>query len=259
MSKHVVVVESGITASQMKDFWRKVEDGTIDGKIFQKFLENPHLFDEENGVTLVRAVSIFGKSKDIIAEQTSRVWGVETPKDIPVRYSEKTLRQCAEENKLGIADWRIIYYLGQSLREQREKRSIDQKCQPCFYSNDWWLKSEEDNWATKKMEAGYYLINFVGQCSNMTWDQQETEIAKLGDKYERCHEAIFSEAILTIFMVNNGERIAEKWYHWGVSVASIGILVCVGILGAGGLDVYSYWTDYSNRNLRVALVRKFDY
>lgn len=42
MRKKVVVAGSTITASQMKDFWRKVDDGTIGCDNFNAFLEDPH-------------------------------------------------------------------------------------------------------------------------------------------------------------------------------------------------------------------------
>jgi len=144
------------------------------------------------------------------------------------------------------------------MREQREKRGTDKTKQPCFYNNDWWLKESEDSWAKAKPQAGYYLVNFNGKYANLNWNAQNAEITKLGPGYERCHEAVFSEAILTIYVVNNGERIAENWYHWSNSATSSGSRVIVGNFDSDGLVVNGYWDGRSWDCLRVALVRKFN-
>lgn len=60
----VVVAKSTITAGQMKDFWRKVGDGTIDFNNFSAFLENPHRLAGDPPV-------ITGPAKT----ETSRPWG----------------------------------------------------------------------------------------------------------------------------------------------------------------------------------------
>ncbi|MBN1326213.1 hypothetical protein JW977_04540 [Candidatus Falkowbacteria bacterium] len=255
MKQKVAVANSGnISASQMKEFWRKVEDGTIDGERFQAFLENPKKFSK--GLTIVRAINILGTNKVITAEATAKAWGMEAPKSAAIRYSEEILCECANENQSGKSDWRLVYINGLSLREQREKRGTDKTKQPCFYNNDWWLQKPEDSWATKKPEAGYYLINFCGQFASMNWQAQEAEIAKLGSGYERCHETIFAEAILTIYMVNNGERIAENWYHWSALASSGGYRVVVGFFDSNGLGVGGFQAS-SVGHFRVALARKF--
>ena len=258
MKKKVVISQSTVSAGQLEDFFRMIKDGTIGGEEMKCFLDNPKQFSK-SGLTIVRAINILGQGKVITSEQAAKAWSMEAPKDVTIRYSETTLRACAEQNQSGQADWRLVYCHGMSLREQRAKCGVDQNKQPCFYNNDWWLKISEDKWANFKPQAGYYLVNFRGQFGNKNWNQQEQEIAKLGKEYERCHEAIFGEAILTIYMVNNGERIAEDWYHWGVSLDSDGIRVVIGLFLAFGLLVYDRWRDFSFQDLRVALVRKFDH
>ncbi len=237
-------------------------DGTHDPEKFadvlQAFLEKK-VADAQEHTILEQAINILGYAKVITAEEAVKTWDREVPKDRDIRYSEATLRVCAEQNKTG-ADWRLVCIHGLSLREQRDKRRTDQSNQSCFfYTNAWWLEGNEDEWATYKPQAGYYLINFCGQFANMNWKTQEAEIAKLGKDYERCHEAVFSEAILTNYMVNNGERIAEDWWHWGVSLSSNGYRVSVGHLNTNGLIVSDSWLGYSALNLRVCVYRKFDY
>ena len=250
----------------LNSLWKletKVNDGILEGthdaeglkKLLQAFLEEKGI-----NISLAQAINILGHSNVITAKQTANAWGIEAPKKAPIRHNEATLRQCAQENQQSNADWRIVYCFGDSLRDLWKRFGTDPKQQPCFCKDSaWLLKSEEDSWATKKMESGYYLINFFGQFSNMTRNQQEAGIIILGNKYERCHEAIFSEAIFTIFMVNNGERIAKDWYHRGVSTDSVGGCVGVGYFNADGFIVFDGRDGYCDHDLRVSVARKFDY
>lgn len=251
----VVVGQSSITAGQMKDFWRKVEDGTIGFENFGDFLENPHKFISLS-VTIVRALNILGADKVVTAEQSGKTWGYEAPANTPIRYSEEVLRQCAQSNREAGTDFRLVYLQGLSLRELRQKIGTDKKSQPCVYNNDWWLKSEQDGWANEKPEAGYYLIDFNGRFARTSWDNQEKEIAKL-QNYDRAHEASVAEAIVTIFKIT-GERLLEGWYHWGRALTAYGNRACVGSFDTVGLGVDYDDPSFGNfDDLHVCLLRKF--
>ena len=255
---------------QLKEIIGQYLAGDLTDKHLQGLIEHRNTFDAIEYPELDFAVKVLGENKVVSSNEAAiaweldpegKIWPVEVLENlVKIRYSKATLRKAAKENRKGLADWRLIYIHGTSLREQREKRGTDQGKQPCFYKEGiWWLKASEDKWATHKPQAGYYLINCCGQFGNLDWKSQEQEIAKLGKEYERCHETVFSEAILTIYMVYNGERIAEKWYHWGISLASDGDRVFVGDLVAIGLGVSNRWDGFSNQDLRVALAWKFDY
>ncbi|MDD5340888.1 MAG: hypothetical protein PHC97_00450 [Patescibacteria group bacterium] len=232
-----------------------IKDGTVGGEELGAFLENPKKFSK--GLTIVRAINILGANKVIIAEQAGKAWEIEVPKSATIRYSEETLLECANENQSGQSDWRLVFINGLSLREQREKRGVDKTKLPCFNDDDWWLESDEDKWATFMPQTGYYLINFRGQFTNLNCGKQDAKIAKLGADYERCHEAVFAEAILTIYMVNDGERIAESWYHWGASTSFVGVCIVVGCFNSNGLCVGTHSAYGFPGGLRVALARKF--
>ncbi|TSC82887.1 MAG: hypothetical protein G01um101420_69 [Parcubacteria group bacterium Gr01-1014_20] len=248
--------EDCITAPQMKDFWRMVGDGTINRRRFQGFLGSPSKFEPET-VTIARATNTLGSSKVLTVAKVAEVWGMSIPADVPIRYSEEDLRQAAAENKAG-ADWRLVYFTGQSLREQYAKRGDNTKNQPCFYKSwDWWLKSEQDEWANQKPAFGYYLIDFRGRFGRTSWDAQNGEIAKLGSDFLRTHEAVIVEVAMSFFMAT-GERLLKDFYHWGPSLASGGGRVLVGRFGDDGLGVGRYGPVYGDRAyLRVCLSRKF--
>lgn len=222
---------------------------------------------EAGDVTQIRNVvkvarKILGKDKVISGQQVAGVWRRSNPDGVPIRYSEATLQQCARENASGATDWRLIYINGLSLREQREIRGTDVDYEPCFSAGaTWWLESEYNVWTMRNPDAGYYLVNFQGQLGDMTWDVQDAWVAELGGQFERCNEAVFAEAIQTIFMVNDGERIAEDWYHWGATVTSSSDRrLVVGCFSATKkISIDGRTIDYRDDSIRVCVSRKWDF
>jgi hypothetical protein len=192
-------------------------------------------------------------------ESVANFWGVAIPKDIRIRYSEETLRESIQANQNG-EQWALAYYTGQSLRQMRKKRGINRKNQPCFYDKNWWLENIENSWATKTLEPGYYLLNYNGKFASKTWPDQEGLITELGPMYERAHEFVVGETILSNFNIHNGESLLENWYHWGrEETGTLGDRVIIGRFDSNGLEV-SYWSPGDLRSpLRVVIFRKFDF
>lgn len=177
--------------------------------------------------------------------------------ELPIRYSEDTLRACAKENAEKGTDWRLVYLRGNSLREERERVGANRKRQPCFYDNNWWLEAKEENWATEKYETDYYLIDFNGRLGRTSWPNQEKAIQGLGIDFERAHEAMVTEAAFRIFEAT-GERLLRDWYHWGRSLDSGGGRVGVGYFDSGGWCVRDGHPGCDGSgSLRVCLLRKF--
>jgi hypothetical protein len=243
-------------------------DGTHDPEVFADILQD---FLEHKGeatlkpVSLFRVISILGLDKVITEDQVALHWGpglnrLTDPKDVLIRYSEKTLRQCTNENIDRKSDWRLIYCRGFSLRQLHGKRGIDwRKNQPCFHKdNNDWLKSEEDILVNQTFPAGYYLLNFNGQFGEISWGDQELELTKLGKEFKRCPEAIFTEAVFTIYMVNNGERIAKDWWHWGTAKRSNGRHVFVGDFREGGFYISDSRDYEASLYKKVVVLRDFD-
>ena len=214
-------------------------------------------------VTIENAIEILGEKKVITAEQSAKAWELQVPADMMIRYSERTLRKCAEQNSSGKADWRLIYINGFSLWRQSEIHGFNANEQPCFYIFDPsydcpWLRPYELFWTGKEHEAGYYLINMMPQFNDMTWEDQEQAISDLGQEYSRCQEAIFGEALLTIFLVNDHERIAEDWYHWGPT-ASGGQYNYIGGFDMSGLRIYRSWGNTTCADWFAVVLLMFDF
>lgn len=191
---------------------------------------------------------------DIVAN----FWGIVLPQNIQIRYSEETLRQSIEVNKNG-ENWRLAFYSGQNPRQMGQKIGTDRNNQPCFYDNNWWLQDEEDFWADKNLEPGYYLLNFNGKFADKKWDKQEELIAKEGVVYERAHDFVVAETVISNFNTHNEERLLENWYHWGEETGSNDNRVCMGSFGSRGFFVGFHSPDDSDGLLRVVLSRKFDF
>ncbi|MCH8244457.1 hypothetical protein IIB97_01055 [Patescibacteria group bacterium] len=203
-----------------------------------------------------QAIDILGKNKVIFVSEVAVKWGIKVPEDLFIPFPEKVLLRCAEENKAGKADWRLVYVSGLSLREQRELRGTDGGRQPFFFSNTWWLSESEDSWATKQEEAGYRLLNFQLQFTNRKWEEQTGDLAELGAEYERAIERDVAEVVLSVFMTT-GERLLECAYHWGHGLDSGGFHFIVGSFGSSGLHVSDSWPVYQFSSIGVVVARKF--
>ena len=117
--------------------------------------------------------------------------------ELPIRYSDETLRACADENREGSADWRLVYLRGHSLREEQKRVGVSQEHQPCFCNTNWWVGGLIGRWlrtVPEKFEPGYYLIEFNGRFGQTTWRRQEEAIRALGPRFQRAHEAMVTEA-----------------------------------------------------------------
>ena len=242
-----------------------VNKAELDDESAQRIIERGGEFQEGIGTLLEklsrfitsedRAIAILGKTKVVTASKVAGYWGEHEPQQV-LLPPEDVLTQCARENEAGIADWRLVYVLGLSLRVQREIRGVDRKRQPCFYNNIWWLESSEDSWAANFAEPGYRLLNFKIQFTRKNWQEQEEGIGNLGEDYERAHETAVAEAIQSVYM-SCGECFLESAYRRGHSLDSGRNRVRVAGFDAVGLSV-SYYGD-GNRSdfLGVVLARKF--
>jgi hypothetical protein len=200
------------------------------------------------------------KIKIIGHEDVAKFWDIPVPQDVQIRYSAKTLHEAIEANQNG-EQWALAYYAGHSLKKMYDKRGINKAHKPCFYNNDWWLASTYNNWVTRTLESGYYLLNYTGYFINILWAAQETLIADMGPTYERAHEIIVGETILSNYEIHNGEELLNDWYHWGYEITSDSDhKATIGDLESGGLHINGHNINHHNADkLKVVLCRKFDF
>lgn len=274
MKTKVVIGGSTVTAGQLKDFFRMIDDGTIGFFELQNFLEKPKEF-EDNGKstsTMVRSIKLLGQEKIISNFKVHELWGIQQQKNLfllpeVIRYSDKTLREAARQNKNHEASWYLIYIMGITLPEQRKLLGIEPQSQPCFRSGyDWFLNEKESFWADKKPTNGnYYLINFkdFGTCG-LPYPEQLKKVEELGPGYDVIDPHILAESIISI-RKNTNEGIANFWTHRSSVLNSKNEHVCVGDFSYSkenhfgtGLKVESNTSNWRYGTCRMVVYKKHD-
>lgn len=251
-SHATVWVPDAPTPGQFAELFRQVESGRVTKQRMDVFLGS--LMTESE----YQALDILGSGKVFGYQDICRVWQMEVPEVEPIMsYTEDVLREVAEANTSGTADWRLFWANGPDLRTQRTKFGWDRKKQPCFDPDwTWWMNEEQDGWAKTPVEPGYRLLNFAKQFSSLRWDAQGDQIAALGSEFERAEEQAVAEACFSIFKLNNGERLLPNWYHWGRLQTVRGRRVFVGSFDQRGFDVGNYCDGYPVGVLGVVVARK---
>lgn len=235
LSEVVVTGRKIGTVEELRNFFGKLAHDKL---LFRREMDrvlscNEYLTEFEQ-----MAGSILGSDKVIGYRDATNVWGITTPEVEPIMpFSEEVLRQCVEENKRG-SDWRLIYINGFSLLKQAEIRGKDCKNQPCFASGSWWIETEGTG-AIQSVESGYRLLNFKKNFSDMTWQSQEDEIARLDERFERSEEQIIAEACFSNFIINR-KRLMRNWAHRGRFHVSGGGRIGIGHFSRKGLNINSY-------------------
>lgn len=222
----VMVADSGISARQMKDFWRKVDDGSIDGFRFQGFLRKPDMVAPDT-TTLTRAIKILGAQKVVSSAQAMDVWSTANEHK-PIQYvnfDESMLDSCARSNGTTLWDWRLVYVHGFSLSEQ--ERFIRGT------GTNWWLENMKDaKWAERKHQSGYRLLNFMLPFGRKLGDKEGDDLC--GDL---ASEAIVAEAVISIYYAHGDQLLADK-YHRSGSLDKHGGHVTVGAFDTETIDVH---------------------
>ena len=249
-------------AWQLDEITRLYLAGDLTDDHLQELIEHRNFFDTTEYPDLGFAEKVLGANKVISSNEAAiawklgpegKIWPVEVLENlVKIRYSKATLRKAAKGNKNGKADWRLIYIGGLSLREQYRRKSHSFR-----HYVTWWLESKHDEWGKFKPIAGYYLINFRGQFGKMKYEDQEQEVSKLGSKYKSCQEAVFTEAILTISLINK-EKIAEKWSHRGGLIGD-GEQVIVGFDGDAGIGIHSVNISNAEPDMRIVVEHEWDF
>jgi hypothetical protein len=262
-TKKVVMNQSSVTAGQMKDLFRQMEQGLIGFREVQDFLESPVRDRLEGRATLSDAVEILGKENVTSATQAAKVWGLEEHEVTLLRYNKTTLQQCARNNRAVDTDFCLVYLHGFSLREQFQhvggyawehmKLVPDSETIMRFYNAEQFEHLEHANWLDQKTRAGYFLVDLNLRFRKMDWDEQEKEIAKL-QNFKRIHEAAATEILYLIWRVYDGTIIWDRGHVVGRNRRSDGKRVVVGVADGGcGIQVF----DNGSYEDGVAVVRNF--
>lgn len=249
------------TPAQHKELWAQIEKRKVSKGRFQGFLRGE--IQSNPGRQERFAIRLLGRAKVLTIQDMATEWVEENP-EMP--FNERIIEQCAEENKSGKTDWRLVYVYGLSFLELYEVYSGYTNDHESIYShvnffhnNLWWAKKEE--WTTKGVDAGYRLLDFKLRFENMTWKKQEAAITKLGNQYERAEEQAVAEAILAFFRLR-GEILLGNTAHVGRNLSHQGARSTVGFsrydppsrIWEDGLDI-GHW-PFEEIPYGVAISRK---
>ncbi len=255
MNRRVVVAGSSVTASQLKDLFRQIEDGSLGFDQMQDFLDRRNPFQTNVG----RAIEILGESKVITKKQSAEVFDYGRVDSFPneVRYREERLRDCARSNKEGYSDYFLHYGLPLSLRQQRTIVAADPN-NPSYFNDSelWWMDKSEDWWAKSQPEPGYYLIDLKSRYHSNDWEKQSQMIASsLGGGRERADERVFSQALIAARHL--GYKLTdERLSHWGM-LNSRNNRVWVSFY-RGKIGIHACPMTGSDLSIGVCLSHKFD-
>ncbi len=240
----VVVSGSDVTTGQLRDFFRMIEDGTIRSDNLRCFTENPNRFTPKE-ISINRAIKLLGARNVITAEQASSAWEAKAPAKAVLQIREPSIQSAADTNKNKTTRFMLVYCLGLSLKEQRDRWGIEGFVSMGFYREDaHWLDERKDEpWAQERRTPGYRLLDFNSRFHNWkdgtTWQQQEDAIKKLGSGFCRAHEADVVEAYLSCIRVYGPyPRLLASVSHWGQALTSDGERVIVGRTISGSVSVH---------------------
>ncbi len=172
-------------------------------------------------------------------------------------YTLAELRECATCNWIGQSDWRLAWCEGASLASQLTRWEINPKRQPCCHAPSAALLDQtEYPWMFEDAKSGYYLVDFAGRWQGFEWGDQEDKLAKFGKLFARAPEQIVMEAAFGFYGQNEGERLLEFDFHWGMIEGEDEKRCSVGAFDEKGwaITLDEPWT--TGENLVVCLWRK---
>lgn len=215
--------------------------------------------------TIEKAIGILGSEKVVTADQALQAWGLSLEaKNTQVNYSRGTLFTASLVNMAGGGDWRLIYILPISLREQRDIIGVYLKLQPCFSRHMWWiLDAPEGKWAFNRPEEGYYLVNFKHVYAGNDWKVQQRKVDRFGTS-ERTDEHAYCQALISIYRTHF-DPLYVRANHWGRYEVGNGCgRVLIDFHGRMGIRVYSFTESYeevrdNSYKVPTHLTRKFDF
>ena len=157
LKRKVVVDQSGITAGQLQDFWRKVGDGTIDGRVFGRMLDNAVQIRKEvmkgDFVTLVRARDVMGQNFFGPGDADHFFGchlGLSPATFVTVPFSEEFLRSHSDDFVLVAMPSVSVVDVVELMKEQSIPVLAEQgKANPWF---------AEEGFAHVKVDAGWHLV-----------------------------------------------------------------------------------------------------
>ena len=175
-----------------------------------------------------------------------------------IEFSNEVIELLGNDNS-----WHLVYDAGLSLLSIKKIFGSGHKLQPRHIrNNDWWLCPTVPRWAEKEEVPGYRLIKLAPSFLEMSWDQQQQEILKMGDGFCSISTRLAISAQIAYFLVFN-KYIADNFCHRGPETAEISSgkqikVSCLSNVGSKGFSFYHWPCENKDDTTGVLISKKPD-
>lgn len=205
---------------------------------------------------IISAKSVIGAWNGVIEERRRghQSQCLRLPRITSVSYDKETIQSI-----LGQQMWRLVYDPGISLLEMQRILSSDRRNQPCHYrGNEWWLSDESYDQSGQKEEPGYYLVKMGANLCNMTWQDQNLALIRMGKMFVRASLRLMISLNISYFLTHK-TYLSGRCSHWGPKNDSKEGNICASRIGPEGFALYRWNSRCPSPDLGVCVIRKFDF
>jgi len=256
-----------ILPSQMKIFWQKVAEGSINRELFQAFLNNVSAFTIPRGIyynfseSQKKAAQIMGC--DFIG--INLVINALQWKGIAIRLTENDLDQysaipVSEEilNKIAQRKWRgkraILWWApperyGFNLRKMLEIFGADNRYQPAFNRDLWWL---DEDFAEEVIPEGWHLtlVEIPPETKSHTLSEQ----INLKQEYENLCKPVELVFLSFINLIVNREYLFTFFYSRTDAELLSNYTVSIGKFENDGISISKTSSTLSTQDTPIGLL-----
>ena len=256
-----------ILPSQMKIFWQKVADGSINREVFQAFLNNVSAFTIPRGIyynfseSQKKAAQIMGRdfigiNLVINALQWKGVAIRLTENDLDeygsIPFSEEILNKIAQRKwrgKRAILWWAPPERYGFNLRKMLEIFGTDIRYQPAFNRDLWW---QGEDFAEEVIPEGWHLtlVEIPPETKSHTLSEQ----INLKQEYEKLCKPVELVFLSFINLIVNREYLFTFFYSRTDAELLSNHTVSIGKFENDGISISKTSSTLSTQDTPIGLL-----
>ena len=263
----------GILAGQMKLFWQKVAEGSINREVFQAFLNNVSAFTIPRGiyynfsesqkiVSKIMGYNFIGINLVINALQWKGI-SIRLTEDDLDKYSiipifEETLIEIAHKKwrgKRAILWWAPPERYGFNLKKMLDIFGTDMRYQPAFNRDIWWV---DEDFAEEVIPEGWHLtlVEIPPETKSHTLSEQ----INLKQEYEKLCKPVELAFLSFINLIVNREYLFTFFYSRTDAKLPTNHNVSIGKFENDGLYISKTSSTLSTQDTPIGLLfsRKLD-
>jgi len=256
-----------ILPSQMKIFWQKVAEGSINREVFQAFLNNVSAFTIPRGIyynfsasqkkaAQILGYDFIGINLVINALQWKGVAIRLTENDLDqysvIPFFEETLKKIAKRKwrgKRAILWWAPPERYGFNLRKMLEIFGADNRYQPAFDRDLWWL---DEDFAEEVIPEGWHitLVEIPPETKSRTLSEQ----INLKQEYEKLCKPVELVFLSFINLIVNREYLSTFFYSRTDAELFSNHNVSIGKFENNGISINKTSSTLSTQDTPIGLL-----